>query len=167
MKNLLLALPFIFLYLNSDNTTSFKIKDDQLVWQKVYQEGIDLHRMASVLLTQPDTKEAYVKNGVLFFKKEFDNTKDLSPLGYSKIEYPSYLGFGGIYWGNIQKREGVYKVTIDEVHLIEDEKGVLTENLESLIAKKGALKQNKRTMKVLSLLDEYFLTKFVLTKHKP
>lgn len=163
MKYLLILTAFVFSSFTSYSPNhNFKLEKSNLIWQKVYNSQETVHELYESLRSHGNYEKIYIVRDEVIFKFNFDSDNELGAHGYRRGSYPGYLKPGGKYTGYLQKKGDRYRVTITSVEF--NWNGDLVENIDDATLKRGELKDNNRTKKVIQLFDRYFNDKFSLIK---
>ncbi len=163
MKYLLILTAFAFSSFTTFSPShNFKIESNNLIWQKVYNSEDTVFELYESLREHGNYEKIYIVREEIIFTFTFDSANELGAHGYKRGTYPSYLKPGGKYTGYLQKKGNKYRVTITGVNF--NWNGDLVENIDDAALKKGELKENNRTKKVIQLFDRYFNSKFSLIK---
>lgn len=141
---------------------NFKIESNNLIWQKVYDSEQSVHELYESLRSHGNYEKIYIVREEIIFTFNFDSSNELGAHGYRRGNYPSYLKPGGKYTGYLQKKNDRYRVTITGVKF--NWNGDLVENIDDATLKKGELRDNTKTKKVIQLFDRFFNNKFSLIK---
>ena len=164
MKNLLILSTLVISMLIDGITGvnhNFKIESNNLIWQKVYDNENSIHDLYESLRQQGNYEKIYIVRDEVIFTINFESKNELEAHGYRSGGYPSYIKPGGKFTGYLQKKEGKYRVTITNIDF--NWNGDLVENIDDATLKKGELRDNNKTKKVIQLFDRYFNTKFDFT----
>jgi hypothetical protein len=163
MKSLLILSAFVFSsFTLLSPSHNFKIESNNLIWQKVYDSEQSVFQLYESLRAHGNYEKIYIVREEVIFTFNFDSANELGAHGYKKSNYPSYLKPGGKYTGYLQKKNGRYRVTITGVNF--NWNGDLVSNIDEAALKRGELRDNNRTKKVIQLFDRYFNNKFSLIK---
>lgn len=166
MKNLLiLSALVISMFIDGlpEVNHNFKIESNNLIWQKVYENENSIHDLYESLRQQGNYEKIYIVRDEVIFTINFESKNELEAHGYKSSSYPSYIKPGGKFTGYLQKKDNKYRVTITNVDF--NWNGDLVENIDDATLKKGELRDNNRTKKVIQLFDRYFNSKFDLVKN--
>jgi len=158
MKNLLILTSLVISMSITGITHNFKIESNNLIWQKVYDSENSIFELYESLRQQGNYEKIYIVRDEVIFTINFESKNELEAYGYKKWTFPSYLKPGGKFTGYLQKKEGKYRVTITNVDF--NWNGDFVENIDDAALKKGEMKENTRTKKVIQLFDRYFNEKF-------
>ena len=158
MKNLLVLTSLVISMLFSGLLHNFKIESNNLIWQKVYDSENTIFELYESLRQQGNYEKIYIVRDEVIFTINFESKNELEAHGYKKWTFPSYLKPGGKFTGYLQKKEGKYRVTITNVDF--NWNGDFVENIDDAALKKGEMRENTRTKKVIQLFDRYFNEKF-------
>jgi hypothetical protein len=158
MKNLLVITSMVISLFISGLPHNFKIESNNLIWQKVYDSENTIFELYESLRQQGNYEKIYIVRDEVIFTINFESKNELEAHGYRKWTFPGYLKPGGKFTGYLQKKEGKYRVTITNVDF--NWNGDLVENIDDAALKKGEMRENTRTKKVIQLFDRYFNEKF-------
>ena len=165
MKNLLIISTLV-ISMFFDGITgvnhNFKIESNNLIWQKVYNSEGSIHQLYASLRQQGNYEKIYIVRDEVIFTINYESKNELEAHGYRSGSFPNYIKPGGKFTGYLQKKDGKYRVTITNVDF--NWNGDLVENIDDAALKKGELRDNNRTKKVIQLFDRYFNSKFDFAK---
>jgi len=160
MKKVAIFIAVIFTAFAYGQKEHFKVQDNELIWQKVYTSELDVQRLHNALRLTPNYNKLNIGNNIIAFEFEYEGKKDLTPFGFKKGKFPSFIWPGGTYAGYIECKEGKYRVTINSIRLIDDYNGELMMHLSEYLVKKGELRTKNRFLKITDLFNRYFEDKF-------
>ncbi|MBT8394967.1 MAG: hypothetical protein HKO81_10485 [Flavobacteriaceae bacterium] len=158
MKNLLVLTSLVISMVISGLPHNFKIESNNLIWQKVYDSDNSIYELYESLRQQGNYEKIYIVRDEVIFTINFESKNELEAHGYKTWSYPSFLKPGGKFTGYLQKKEGKYRVTITNIDF--NWNGDFVENIDDAALKKGEMRENTRTKKVIQLFDRYFNDKF-------
>jgi len=161
MKNFIGILLIVFTTV-THSQNGFKLVDNNLTWQKVFNDSIEAQELIKDLKTAKGFIFADPKENTYTFSKSFEPL-GLKKHGYIKSKYPWYVASDGEAKGYIEFKEKRYRVTVTSIKIyapfmvgLEVSDELKLENITYYVAKKDKIKTNKATTKVLALYDTFF-----------
>lgn len=169
-KNILLLAILITQNIFSQNQTdtlhNFKVEDNVLIWQKVFETNLK------------EKEKTFITKIITHFKynnlQEIDNIISFS-VSDDTIDYKKYGGKWGTtaifvqypnnYLVVVDFKESKYRITIKNINLSSNNRNLAT-NLEDYVLRNNQIKNSKTFNKALDYYNKHFTEKFTITTKK-
>lgn len=129
---------FFAIGISAQESEHFHVRNDGLVWQKVYMaEGVSIEKIIQGLLPLSCVSDVTEVAGTVTCEIK-GLRMNFKGAGYSRMSIPIYLA-NGIFYGyvTVQVREGRYRVTVERIVF----ENMGTSEIEYFAIKDGALKK--------------------------
>lgn len=118
MKRLLIIILLLAKCIAASAQTNFKVSDNSLVWQKVYNSELSAEGIMNALYNSGAVADIGLADGVITCQIPATPI-DFEGAGFSRGAIPMYIPLNDLAaFATIQIKDGRYRVTVDNLYLI-------------------------------------------------
>lgn len=159
MKKIILLILLITQNIICAQDNNFSIHENNLIWQKVYNENINQTDLIKQLQLSGKFDKTELVNNNIDFSFKF-TCEDVRPYGYKNMSDAIYFIKGGICTGNIEFKDSKYRVTIFKFDIYEPVNGYKTRPLSDYVIKKGSFRKDPVFDRGFDYLNQHFTKSF-------
>lgn len=139
--------------------TNFQIIENNTVWQKVYEDSINIESYLKHLkLTGKFQSIDIINEKTINFTLKY-NSEDLKPFGYRFMNDAIFLQHPASASGTIELKENRYRINIFSIELT-DPSTKDTLSINEYFLRKGKFREMKTVVRAIEYYDKLFLSIF-------